>query len=156
MTDIVDPATRSRMMSGIRGKNTKPEVRLRRLLHAEGFRFRVHDKHLPGKPDIVLPKWKAAIQVHGCFWHRHEGCRFATTPATRQDFWEEKFAGNVARDRRNLELLQDAGWRTAIVWECAIRDGDFDQLLTILRKWIRNGDRSLELSQSGLPEMLRS
>lgn len=156
MTDIVDQATRSRMMSGIRGKDTRPELRLRRLLHTEGFRFRLHDKRLPGKPDIVLPKWKAAIQVHGCFWHRHEGCRFTTTPATRKEFWEEKFAGNVARDRRKLELLQDAGWRTAIVWECAIRDGDPDPLITILRRWIRNGDRSIELPQSGSSEILRS
>ncbi len=108
------------------------------MLHAQGFRFCLHDKRLPGKPDIVLPKWKAVIQVHGCFWHRHEGCRLTTTPATRKEFWEDKFAGNVARDRRNLELLQDAGWRTAIVWECGLRKKNTDALVEILTAWIRS------------------
>lgn len=144
MTDIVDPATRSRMMSGIRGKNTQPELRLRRLLHAEGFRFLLHDRRLPGKPDIVLPKWKAVIQVQGCFWHQHEGCRFARTPATRQEFWEEKLAGNVERDRRNMELLQDAGWRTATVWECSLQKQNTDALVERLAAWIRSNSAEFE------------
>ena len=144
MTDIVDPATRSRMMSGIRGKNTQPELRLRRFLHAEGFRFRLHDKRLPGKPDIVLPKWKVAIQVQGCFWHRHEGCRFATIPATRPEFWAEKFAENVARDRRNLERLQAAGWRTAIIWECWLRGKDISSLVDTLCAWIGSGEQEFD------------
>lgn len=111
------------MMAGIKGANTKPELLLRRALHAHGFRFRIHDKRLPGKPDIVLPKWRVAIQVHGCFWHRHEGCSKATTPGTNVAFWEEKFASNVARDKANAEVLLEKGWRVLIVWECAIGRG---------------------------------
>lgn len=144
MTDIVDPATRSRMMSGIRGKNTQPELRLRRLLHAEGFRFRLHDKRLPGKPDIVLPKWKVAIQVQGCFWHRHEGCRFATVPATRPEFWAEKFAANVERDRRNLQKLHEADWRTVVIWECCLREKDISRLVDTLCSWIRSGEQKFD------------
>lgn len=119
--DVVDKATRSRMMAGIRGKDTRPELELRRALHALGYRFRLHQRHLPGRPDIVLPRWRAVILVHGCFWHRHPDCRFATTPATRPEFWQAKFDGNVARDSRNQEALEAAGWRTAVVWECALR-----------------------------------
>ena len=99
MADIVDRQTRSRMMSGIRGKNTKPEMILRRALHARGFRYRLHGKGVPGRPDLILAKHRAVIFVHGCFWHRHEGCRYATTPATRPEYWAEKFAANVRRDR---------------------------------------------------------
>ena len=124
MTDIVDPATRSRMMSGIRGKNTKPEMVVRRRLHAMGFRFRLHDRTLAGSPDIILPKWRACVFVHGCFWHRHEGCQFATTPSTRADFWSEKFSRNVERDRQVAIRLIDAGWRVATVWECALRKNE--------------------------------
>ena len=98
MTDIVDQQTRSRMMSGIRGKNTKPELALRRALHARGFRFRLHSGKVHGRPDLVLPKHRAVVFVHGCFWHRHEGCRYATTPSTRPEFWRAKFDANVARD----------------------------------------------------------
>jgi len=127
-------------MAGIRGKNTKPEIALRKALHAMGFRFRLHDKRLPGRPDIVLPKWKVAIEVHGCFWHRHEGCRYSSTPATRSDFWAEKFAANVARDRRNLEQLLEEGWRTAVVWECWLREKDISGLIGELSAWIRSDD----------------
>lgn len=140
MVDVVDKQTRSRMMAGIRGKDTRPEIRLRKALHAMGFRFRLHDKRLPGRPDIVLPKWKVAIEVHGCFWHRHEGCRYSSTPATRPEFWAEKFAANVARDRRNLEKLQEAGWRTAVVWECWLREKDISGLIGELSAWIRSDD----------------
>lgn len=147
MTDIVDPATRSRMMAGIRGKNTRPEVRLRKALHAMGFRFRLHDKRLPGRPDIVLPKWKVAIEVHGCFWHRHEGCRYASTPATRPEFWAEKFTANVARDRRNLENLKEAGWRTAVIWECWLREKDISGLSGELSNWIRSGETEFESAE---------
>ena len=140
MADVVDKQTRSRMMAGIRGKNTKPEIALRKALHAMGFRFRLHDKRLPGRPDIVLPKWKVAIEVHGCFWHRHEGCRYSSTPATRSDFWAEKFAANVARDRRNLEQLLEEGWRTAVVWECWLREKDISGLIGELSAWIRSDD----------------
>lgn len=121
MTDIVDRATRSRMMSGIRGKDTKPELRVRRFLHAIGFRFRLHDKRLPGCPDLVLPKWKTVVFVHGCFWHMHD-CRYFKLPGTRTEFWRDKLAGNRARDevtRRQLEVL---GWRVLVIYECALRD----------------------------------
>jgi DNA mismatch endonuclease (patch repair protein) len=120
MVDVVDKQTRSRMMSEIKGVNTKPELLLRRALHARGFRFRLHDRRLPGKPDIVLPKWHVVIEVRGCFWHRHEGCRKATTPATNVDFWQKKFHSNVLRDRANVDALLLEGWRVLIVWECAI------------------------------------
>ncbi len=108
-------------MSGIKGKNTQPELAVRRALHARGFRFRLHDKALAGKPDLVLPKWKAAVFVHGCFWHQHRGCSNASVPVTRQDFWIAKLNANVARDSRLALLLQSQGWRVAIVWECSIR-----------------------------------
>lgn len=121
MTDIVDQQTRSRMMSGIRGKNTKPELALRRALHARGFRFRLHSKKVHGRPDLVLPKYRAVVFVHGCFWHQHEGCRYATTPATRSEFWQAKFAANVARDNSVRGALLDEGWRVATIWECALR-----------------------------------
>lgn len=121
MADVVDPATRSRMMSGIRGKNTRPELLLRKALHRAGFRFRLHDTKLPGKPDLVLPKFRAVIFVHGCFWHRHEGCYWCSVPTSNADFWSEKFRKNVERDRRQVELLRQAGWRVGTVWECALR-----------------------------------
>lgn len=108
------------MMSGIRGRNTKPEILLRQALHARGFRFRLHDRRLPGKPDIVLPKWRVAIQVHGCFWHRHQGCPKAATPGTNYEFWQAKFEANAARDRVVLRELISRDWRVLVVWECAI------------------------------------
>ena len=121
VTDIVDKVTRSRMMSGIRGKDTKPEMVLRRALHARGLRYRVHVKEIQGRPDIVFPRFRAVVFVQGCFWHRHKNCRFATTPATRTHFWQAKFAANVERDRVVREALLSLGWRMAIVWECALR-----------------------------------
>lgn len=121
MVDVVDRKTRSRMMAGIRGKNTRPEMFVRKLLHSHGFRYRLHAKNLPGSPDIVLPKWRVAIFVHGCFWHRHEGCRYATTPTSNLERWQTKFAENVARDRRNIADLVTAGWRVLVLWECKIK-----------------------------------
>lgn len=137
MADVVDQQTRSRMMAGIRGKNTKPEMVVRRALHAEGFRYRLHVASLPGRPDIVLPKHRAVVLVHGCFWHRHEGCRFATTPATRSEFWEEKFRQNVVRDRKSEQALRALGWRVATLWECDIRNLD-DEALRRLLNWLRS------------------
>lgn len=122
MTDIVDSQTRSRMMAGIRGKDTKPELALRRSLHALGFRYRLHAGDIPRKPDLVLPRYRAVIFVHGCFWHRHRGCRFASTPSTRAEFWQEKFSANVARDQRARLALLAAGWRVATIWECRLRN----------------------------------
>jgi len=120
MTDIVSKKTRSRMMSTIRGKNTKPEMIVRKYLHWRGFRFRLHNSKLPGKPDIVLPKYKTCVLVHGCFWHQHPGCRFAYSPKSNRQFWEEKLAGNVERDRKNRKDLRKLGWRVFTIWECQI------------------------------------
>jgi DNA mismatch endonuclease, patch repair protein len=120
-TDVHDPQTRSYNMSRIQGKNTKPEVRLRSLLHQAGLRFRIHRADLPGKPDIVLAKHKAVVFVNGCFWHRHEGCRYCTTPQTRPDFWDKKFSDTIRRDRVKREQLEQAGWRVFVVWECELK-----------------------------------
>lgn len=119
--DIVSKEIRSRMMAGIRGKNTKPEMMVRKLLHAQGFRYRLHVKNLPGKPDIVLPKHKTCIFVQGCFWHQHDQCRYATHPSTRSEFWAEKFSQTQARDRKNQQQLRSAGWKVIEVWECWLK-----------------------------------
>lgn len=122
MTDVHTTEQRSRNMAAIKGIDTKPEMRVRSLLFALGYRFRLHRKDLPGKPDIVLPKYKTAIFVHGCFWHCHD-CRYGrVTPATRSTFWSTKRAGNVERDGRKRKELEEAGWRVEIVWECETRD----------------------------------
>jgi DNA mismatch endonuclease (patch repair protein) len=138
MTDIVDAATRSRMMSGIRGKDTAPERAVRSFIHRAGLRFRIHRKDLPGTPDITLPQHRAVVLVHGCFWHRHPGCPFAYTPASRQEFWSKKFAENVARDRRKEERLRDLGWRVFVIWECEV---DNARTLARLVARIRGGRR---------------
>ena len=117
---------RSRNMSAIKSKNTKPEIKVRKVLHSMGYRFRLHRKDLPGSPDIVLPKYKTVIFVHGCFWHRHKNCKYASTPKTRQEFWEAKFRENINRDKLNQENLSSKGWKIIIVWECEIKDKDFD------------------------------
>lgn len=127
MPDVVDPPTRSRMMSGIRGKNTKPELIIRRYLHSCGFRFRLHRKDLPGQPDLILPKYKTVIFVHGCFWHRHGGCKYATSPKSRASFWEEKLGRNVIRDQEHLNALIAMGWRVVVVWECGLKHS-FDKV----------------------------
>jgi len=119
MTDVVDKATRSRMMSGIRGKNTKPELIVRSFLHRAGLRFRLHAR-LPGKPDLVFPKYRTVVFVHGCFWHRHKGCRFATTPASNAAFWQEKFVANVSRDAVVKKALRKLGWRVRVIWACQL------------------------------------
>lgn len=121
--DIVDSATRSRMMAGIKGKNTRPELTVRRYLHGQGFRFRLHSRHLPGKPDVVLPKYKLAIYIHGCFWHRHQGCKFATNPKVNAEKWQLKFSQNLTRDRNQIEALMGLGWRVLVIWECGVKLG---------------------------------
>ncbi len=118
--DVHTPERRSFNMSRIKGKDTTPEMMIRGWLWTNGFRYRLHRKDLSGKPDIVLARYRAAIFVHGCFWHRH-GCRATTTPATRQDFWTDKFRENVNRDKRNIEALLNAGWRVMIIWECFLQ-----------------------------------
>lgn len=140
----VDP-DRSYNMSRIRGKDTKPELRVRRALHALGLRFRLHRRDLPGTPDIVLPRWKAVIDVRGCFWHRHPGCKYATTPVSNAAFWEDKFATNVARDKRTGERLDRLGWRTAIVWECSIRREGEQNIAHRLQNWLVSGSGSIEV-----------
>ncbi|MDD2856967.1 MAG: very short patch repair endonuclease [Desulfuromonadaceae bacterium] len=122
MADRLDKERRSWNMSRIRSKNTKPEMAVRRALHAAGFRFRLHVKDLPGKPDIVLPKWKAVVFINGCFWHRHNGCKCATTPKTRTEWWNNKFERNQENDKKNIQALKNDGWNVVIVWECEIKD----------------------------------
>ena len=122
---------RSRNMSAIRSKNTKPEIAVRKLLHSMGYRFRLHRKDLPGSPDIVLPKYKTVIFVHGCFWHRHENCKYATTPKTRREFWENKFSANKIRDQKIHKEIKILGWKSIIIWECQLK-GDMKRLLTEL------------------------
>lgn len=138
MADIVSKAVRSRMMSGIRGKNTKPEVHVRRFLHRRGLRFRLHDRTLPGRPDIVLPRWGTVVLVHGCFWHQHKGCRFAYMPASNTSFWREKLGGNVNRDRRNAAALRALGWRVLLIWECETKH---ERELERLERRIRDGGK---------------
>jgi len=130
--DIVDRATRSRMMAGIRGRDTGPERTVRRHLHRAGLRFRLHEA-LPGKPDIVLPKFRSALFVHGCFWHRHRGCKFSTTPATNNRFWHEKFAVNVERDAAIKRKLRSLGWRVHVIWTCQLDDKKLDSLVAKIR-----------------------
>lgn len=118
--DVVDKKTRSRMMGHIRSKNTSPETAIRSGLHRLGYRFSLHSKHLPGRPDLVLTKYNAVIFVHGCFWHRHGNCFYASNPSTRRAFWQNKFQQNLLRDTRNTKELRAAGWRVFTVWECEI------------------------------------
>lgn len=127
---------RSRMMANIRGKNTKPELNLRHALFAAGFRYRLHRRDLPGSPDMVFSKYHAVLFVHGCFWHRHQGCRYATTPKSNSEFWHLKFDGNVSRDLRNLALLRQEGWRVAMVWECALKRSLQDVVATV-EEWLQ-------------------
>lgn len=140
MTDVVSQKKRSELMSRIRGSDTEPEIAVRRGLHRAGFRFRLHQRTLPGRPDIVLAKYRAVIFVHGCFWHRHRGCGFAYSPKSRIRFWNEKFRQNMARDRKQERRLLRSGWRVLVVWECSLRR-EPDRLKTIhsIDGWLRSG-----------------
>lgn len=120
--DHVTPAKRSEIMRSVQPKDTGPEMVVRRLAHAIGLRYRLHEKRLPGRPDLVFPRWRVAIFVHGCFWHRHAGCSKATTPKSNVMFWNEKFARNVERDARVIEALWARGWRCEIIWQCETRN----------------------------------
>lgn len=145
MTDIVDKQTRSRMMSGIKGKDTQPEIKVRRFLHAKGFRYRLHVRTLPGKPDICLPRYRVVIFVQGCFWHRHKGCKLSYVPDSNKDRWLSKFKQNAERDRRNIGSLLRAGWRVIILWECGLRRQEptlLDWLPDVIRRG--NGDARIE------------
>lgn len=145
MTDIVSKNKRSEMMSGISSKNTQPELTVRKVLHKAGYRFRLHYKALPGKPDLVLPKYKLSIFVHGCFWHRHIGCKYAYQPKTRIEFWEKKFNANVTRDKKNIANLTNGGWRVLIIWECFIKKADSSELIDFLETAIHRDDSFYEL-----------
>lgn len=118
--DNVSKEKRSEIMSKIRSKNTTPEMKVRKLLHSMGYRFRLHRKDLPGKPDIVLPKYKTVIFVHGCFWHGHEGCRYAVIPKSNTHYWKNKITNNISRDKNNLILLSELNWKVLIIWECEL------------------------------------
>ncbi|MGK9201022.1 very short patch repair endonuclease [Sinorhizobium meliloti] len=147
MVDIVPAEVRSRMMSGIRGTNTKPELQLRKGLHALGFRFRLHDRSLPGKPDIVLPRYKAVIFAHGCFWHGHD-CHLFKWPSTRPEFWQAKIARNRTVDERAEAALSEAGWRQATVWECALKGKTrlpLEEVILSCAEWLKSGRPRLEI-----------
>lgn len=137
MVDVHTPERRSFNMSRIGGRDTSPEVTLRSALHRAGLRFRLHVKDLPGRPDIVLPRRRLVIFVHGCFWHRHPGCRFTTTPATNTEFWKTKFARNVERDADNIAAVRAAGWAVFVAWECEI-NGSTGAVLQRVREAIAN------------------
>lgn len=126
MTDIVDKETRSRMMAGIKGKDTNPELLLRRFLFKSGFRYRLHAPNVVGKPDLVLPKYKLVIFVHGCFWHRHKGCKLAYIPKSNVERWLNKFSDNVRRDANQVHQLISSGWKVLIIWECGLRQNEID------------------------------
>jgi len=137
MPDNMSVAQRSWTMSQIRSKNTQPERMVRSYLHAMGFRFRLHQRSLPGAPDIVLPRFRTAIFVHGCFWHAHRNCRYATRPQSNRSYWKQKLAGNATRDKRNRKKLIAAGWRVVTVWECEMKHSSRniqERLLRILEK----------------------
>lgn len=139
MVDVHSAAVRSRNMAAIRATDTKPELTLRHALFAHGFRYRLHDKRLPGRPDLVFPKYRAVILLHGCFFHGHE-CPAFRWPATRRDFWRKKITGNRARDRTTNGRLHDAGWRVLTVWECALRGRTripLDELAQLVDTWLR-------------------
>jgi DNA mismatch endonuclease (patch repair protein) len=147
MADTVDRATRSRMMSGIRSKDTKPELLVRSALHRAGFRFRLHVRELPGHPDVVLPRWHVVVFVNGCFWHGHT-CHFFRPPSTRTDFWRSKIERNRTNDTRAIAALLTQGWRVAIVWECALRSGAATREATLQRlaAWVPSPSASVELA----------
>ena len=147
MTDIVDRATRSRMMSGIRSHNTRIEIIVRKRLFSLGFRYRINDRRLPGKPDMVFPKYRAVIFTHGCFWHGHD-CKYFRLPSTNRDFWQDKIARNKKRDEEVAAVLHENGWRMEIVWECSLRQkqtAEVDGIADILARWLQYGTEDLEL-----------
>jgi DNA mismatch endonuclease, patch repair protein len=147
MTDVVSPESRSKMMSGIQGKNTKPEIRIRKALHQRGFRYRLYVKSLPGKPDLVFPKYKAIIQINGCFWHGHE-CHLFKWPSTRPEFWQNKIFETKERDIKNRTELEKAGWRVLTIWECAVKGKNrlnFETLIEIIGEWLSENQPSIEI-----------
>ncbi|WP_096361476.1 very short patch repair endonuclease [Sulfuricaulis limicola] len=154
MTDIVDRATRSRMMSGIRSKNTKPELLIRKGLFSKGYRYRLHGTKLPGKPDLVFPKYKAVVFVHGCFWHGHN-CRIFKWPSKRAGFWKKKILGNKRRDHKQVTALVSQGWRVLVIWECAIKGPGRRDLSYVVERsasWLRSRRKSAAIEGSINPK----
>lgn len=151
MADNVDAATRSRMMAAIRGKDTRPEMTIRRGLHARGFRYRLHARNLPGKPDLVFPARRAVLFVNGCFWHGHD-CPMFRWPGSREDFWRAKIEGNRARDRAAQDALEAMGWRVLTVWECALKGRERlppDRVLKIAADWLTTGNGQMTIRGNG-------
>ncbi|MFC0216525.1 very short patch repair endonuclease [Paenibacillus chartarius] len=147
MSDIVSPEVRSRMMAGIKGKDTRPEMILRQGLHKLGFRYRLHDRRLPGTPDMVFPRYRAVIFAHGCFWHGHE-CYLFKWPSTREEFWHEKISRNKEVDATNISRLQQLGWRIGIVWECSLK-GKYrinrEEVIELCAQWLTSDIQSIEI-----------
>lgn len=139
MADVHSKETRSYNMSRIRGKNTKPEMLVRKFLFSKGFRYRLHVKKLPGKPDIVLPKYKTVIFIHGCFWHGHEGCRYFVIPKTRTDWWLNKLNANIQKDITSKDFLEKRGWTVLIVWECDLKGKNQEKTLAFITSSLMQG-----------------
>lgn len=147
MADIVSPEKRSKMMSGIRSGNTRPEIMVRKALFSLGYRYRSHPKDLPGKPDIKLPKYRSVVFINGCFWHGHD-CHLFKMPSTRREFWEKKINGNQDRDKAVLKEYDDIDWRTACIWECAIRGKGsigLEKTIASLTKWLHNCNKHVDI-----------
>nr|WP_313665902.1 very short patch repair endonuclease [Brucella intermedia] len=147
MADVHDAQTRSRNMAAIKGSHTKPELAIRRALHAAGLRYRLHAKELPGKPDLVFPRYKAVLFVNGCFWHRHD-CHLFKWPASREDFWREKIGRNVANDERAIASLKEEGWRVGVIWECALKGRtrlDQPETMQRLASWIKSEEQAITI-----------
>lgn len=143
MTDVLSKEQRKKCMSRVKSKDTKPEVLVRSFLFSHGFRFRLHRKDLPGKPDIVLPKYKTAIFINGCFWHGHSDCRYAKRPLTNAEFWQDKINSNIIRDSENLSKLQRMGWRTYTIWQCELKAKHRETTLRNLSRYIENANNDL-------------
>ncbi|MCD7790744.1 MAG: DNA mismatch endonuclease Vsr [Bacteroides thetaiotaomicron] len=150
MSDIKTKEERSKNMSAIRGKDTKPEIYLRKLLFANGFRYRLYSTKIPGHPDLWMKKYNTAIFVHGCFWHRHEGCKYAYMPKSREEFWSEKFQANILRDKKVQQDLSDRNIRSLIIWECTLKkvqkkDGDPEKLVADISTFLNSEERYREI-----------
>ena len=154
--DHLTEVERSRNMAAIKSKNTKPEVFVRQIMFKRGFRYCLHKKDLPGKPDLVLPKWKTVVFVNGCFWHGHPGCKKATVPETRADFWKSKLEGNRERDRREYDLLLSMGWRVLIVWQCACLKTRSESLGILIENFLRGNEPIAEIGRKELDENTRT